>query len=252
MTSAPKTLGKPKGKRKKKVDITAFVQADLQDFKQKQAQRQSLDLATQIKREPESEQMPSVVTAGGVDAPPTAQKLAVQPTPVPQDDARLSSSALHVVTNFAETVPIPPVPVPEIPSSPSIVLPDIQEIKQPATLIKETPPPPVLRPLLISEDSSLGQLFKWYEEYTSAETTSPQDIELPEEQGEKEVHDSAGLAEDIAALDCAAQDSNKWFHIVALTPGHAGVINMEFKLEINATVMGAITKWVNRSTLRLR
>lgn len=254
VASAPKNPGKSKGKRKKKVDITAFVQTDLQDFKQKQAQtqRQAPAPVVHIKKEPETELMPPDVNAEqGNDAGDTTSTVqnvrGQQPTQSLEGDAQSSSSStLHVVTNVTEAAPIP-----QVAKSPPSVLPDTQDIKQPTPQTEE-PPPQVIRPLLISENSGLGQLFKWYEEYTSVEDLSSQDTELLGQQGEKEVLDNAGLAEDIAILDRATQDSDGMFHVIALSPGHTGDTNITFTLDITESTVDTISNWVKRSTLRLR
>lgn len=256
VTSASKRPGKPKGKRKKKVDITAFVQTDLQDFKQKQAQtqRQAPAAVVRIKEEPETEQMPPDVKAehgrgAAGDTMATVQSFeGQQPMQSPQGDASQSLSS-----TLTETAPIPSVPValaiPNVDSSPSFAPPYAQDVKQPVSQTEE-PPAQVIRS--IPENSRLGQLFKYYEEYTAVEDLSLQDTELPGQREEKEAIDNAGLAEDIATLDCAAKDSDGVFHVIALSPGHAGETNVTFTLDITESTMGAISNWVNRSALRLR
>lgn len=229
---ASKNSGKVKAKRKRKVDIAAFVQSDLQDFKQKQAhaQRQALESVPFIKKEPETEQVPLVVSVGqqaDKDAVTAVQTSVQQP-------ATIQASQL-------------------IGASPNPLMPLATAQR---TQEHEPTQIQIPRPFMISENSGLARLFEWYEEYRFAKRASEdnanKDVKMSDVQNKEETRDNTGLVEDIAILDLAAQESERWFQVVALTPGHTQDTCMEFTLDIAQPSLDPVLKWLNRSTLPLK
>lgn len=113
-----------------------------------------------------------------------------------------------------------------------------------------------IRPLIISESSSLARFFKLYEECKSAQ---PSDEDNPGNNVETEIdkeqpgiHDGSSLADDMAALDLAAQASEKMFHVVAFAQGRIQDTCTEITFDMAQPDMDPLSKWLNRSTLRLR
>ncbi|KAF9452865.1 hypothetical protein P691DRAFT_803147 [Macrolepiota fuliginosa MF-IS2] len=198
-------------------------------------------------------QVTDLAQVGPSNVQPAAQDQFQSPT----SDLQARTQPLsHNLTNPPQgihlSLSMSPVVGAPYPNDSSILLP--QHITQ--TEEKELSRTQVPRPLMIPEDSKLGRLFKLYEEYSSAKAAGADDTSedaiIFDGTMDKEAPNSAGLVDDIATLDLAAQDSERWFQVIAFAPGHARDACMEFSFDLTQPDMKPISKWLNRETLRVK
>jgi hypothetical protein len=112
----------------------------------------------------------------------------------------------------------------------------------------------IAQPLVIPENSELGRLFKWHWEYRSAQPAaedSVKNVQTNVEENREKISTSAGLADDLTALDSYARVSGRLLQVLALSQGHAINRYLEFGFETSGSDMEPLSKWVNRSMFRI-